>query len=62
MKSRITWTPLQIGFIFKLYVYDDDAITKLRYVLDYYDKDTSTELVYNSSPKYQINTVGNSDT
>ena len=61
MKSRITHTSLQIGFIFKLYIYDDDAITKLKYVLNYCNTGAQAETPYNASPKYQINTIGNSE-
>lgn len=59
MKSRTTYTEMTIAQEFTLIVCDDDAITKLREILEY--KDEKTEIVYVSSPRYQIVTCGDND-
>lgn len=62
MKSRTTYSKMNMSHFFKLIIYDDDAITKLRNVLTYEDNESGTIITYNSSPKYQINTSGDDKT
>jgi len=59
MKSRITYTELTMAQEFTLIVCDEDAITKLKNILEYFGE--KTEISYISSPRYQIITSGETE-
>lgn len=59
VKSRLSYTEMYVTQNFKLTIYEDDAITKLRDILNYVDG--KTEISYVASPTYLISTSGENE-
>ncbi len=61
VNSRITMTDMTVQQNFDLMICDEDAVSKLKQVLNY-DEDKDTQIRYISSPRYQVLATGSSQT
>ena len=59
MKSRLVIGTMEMSKMFRLRLFDYNAVKKIVDMLSY--KDESTEILYCSSPKYRIVTTGNTE-